>query len=106
MTTSVFQKLNAPDTPITLDDVQLRPMILETEDTPFGFGIVEFGKGSVPFELTYDEILYCLDGSLTIVSEGEDILLVAGEALWMGANRTIVYEVPEAARLLYVTRRV
>lgn len=103
MSQKKLHKLIAPDDDIVIEGVHLRPHIIETSETPFGFGIVEFGPGNVPFELNYDEALYCLEGSLSISNDETTIPLVAGESLWMGKNQKIVYEVPEAAKLVYVT---
>ena len=99
-----LQKISSVLETVDLGPARILPQMKEEGGKPFGIGVVEFKEASVPFDLTYNEILYCLEGKLIVRNaDNEQTTLVQGETLFMAANQSITYEAPQFARLLYIT---
>lgn len=103
MTDTKLKKITSPLETIEMGPARILPQLREAEDCPLGFGVVEFDKSSVPFELGYAEILHCLEGEISVSNKNENIKLRGGDTLYMAAHQKIYYDTPNFARLLYIT---
>ena len=57
-----------------------------------GGGIGVFENCSIPWTVTYDEILYGIDGTMRVIVAGEIHELGPGDILWLPAGTELVYE--------------
>lgn len=65
-------------------------------------GISEFVPGSVEVEMTYDEGIFVLEGTIEIDGDAETHFVKSGEFLWIPSGRKIVYRALEHCRFFYV----
>ncbi len=66
-----------------------------------GAGIGVFEDCSIPWNISYDEVLYILDGQFTL-RVGEKIFKAGpGDVLWVPRNTEIVYEAQERVTFFY-----
>lgn len=99
-----LQKISEPVEIIELGPARILSQLKEDSNCPLGYGIVEFRECSVPFKLSYSEILYCLEGELTVRNEKDETeTLVSGESIYMSADQEVIYEAAGTARLIYIT---
>ena len=87
----------------THDNAVMYRMLEKVHGAPFGVGTVDFEPGELAHTLTYDEALYCLQGSLLISVDDEDYTLGEGDLLWLPSGVSLVYRVATPCTLLYVT---
>ena len=66
-----------------------------------GGGIVIFEKCSYDWTVTYDEILYILDGHLRVVVAEEKFDCDKGDAIWLPRNTPLRYETDGKAVCFY-----
>ena len=66
-----------------------------------GFLIIENSK--FDWELTYEEIDYVIEGTLTITIDGKTYTAHAGDVLFVPANSKVVWGSPDRARVFYAT---
>ena len=64
-------------------------------------GLVHFGAASYDWILTYDEILYVLEGHLRVVVDEENFDCDKGDAVWLPRDTPLRYEVDEKALCFY-----
>lgn len=78
------------------------PLLALADQAGVRCGVSHLQPGTLDMDLTYDEVLYLLEGQVTLESEGESFPLAVGEALWMPANRHIRYSISAPSKMLYV----
>jgi ethanolamine utilization protein EutQ len=66
-----------------------------------GGGIGVFEDCSIPWNITYDEIIYILDGQFTLRVGDEVYNARAGDVLWIPRDTEIVYEAQERVTFFY-----
>ncbi len=66
-----------------------------------GFLIIENSK--FDWELTYEEIDYVIEGTLTITIDGKTYTAHAGDVLFVPSNSKVVWGSPDRARVFYAT---
>lgn len=66
-----------------------------------GGGIVIFEKCSYEWTVTYDEILYVLDGQLRVIVAGENFDCDTGDAIWLPRDSPLIYETEGKAVCFY-----
>jgi ethanolamine utilization protein EutQ (cupin superfamily) len=66
-----------------------------------GAGIETLENVKIEWTVTYDEILFIKDGSLTIRADGEAHECVEGDIVWLPKGTTLVYDAPEACTYFY-----
>lgn len=85
------------------DVVYTHDLFSLTESPRLGCGIMEMEETTFDWTLTYDEIDYVIEGSLTVVKNGKSVTAGAGEAILIPKGSVIQFSVPGKARFMYVT---
>lgn len=65
-------------------------------------GVTEFSPGETSTEVGLDEILYILEGELTIDGFDEAHHLRAGDCLWMPKGRQVIFRAERRCKFVYV----
>lgn len=85
-------------------DVVYTKDVFTLEESPrLGCGIMEMKETTFDWHLKYDEIDYVIEGTLTIIVNGEKVTAGPGEIILIPKNTKIQFSVPNYARFLYVT---
>jgi ethanolamine utilization protein EutQ len=66
-----------------------------------GAGIGVFEDCSIPWHITYDEVIYILDGRFTLRVGDKVFEGGPGDVLWVPRNTRIVYEAQERVTFFY-----
>ena len=66
-----------------------------------GAGIGVFEDCSIPWHITYDEVIYILDGQFTLRVGDKVFEGGPGDVLWVPRNTRIVYEAQERVTFFY-----
>ena len=66
-----------------------------------GGGIVVFERCSYKWTVTYDEILYILDGQLRVIVDGENFDCDTGDAIWLPRDTPLIYATEGKAVCFY-----
>ncbi len=78
--------------------------LFSLEQSPrLGAGLMVMEHTTFPWTLSYDEIDYIVEGSLTIRSASGSVTAGPGEVILIPKGSHIQFCVPEKARFLYVT---
>lgn len=91
------------DTGIAGDIVYTKDVFSLEESKRLGCGIMEMKHTTFAWTLNYDEIDYVIEGSLSIVINGERVTANAGELVLIPKGSKIKFSVPEYARFIYIT---
>ena len=91
------------DTGKTGDVVYTKDLFTLDESPRLGCGIMEMDHTTFDWTLTYDEIDYVIDGTLTICKNGKQVTAKAGELILIPKNSSIQFKVDDHARFIYVT---
>ncbi|MFT3714072.1 MAG: cupin domain-containing protein [Archangium sp.] len=85
-------------------NVQLKDVITAADRSPMGAGFMAWSAAdSFPWELTYDEVDYVLEGELHVVIDGKTIEAKAGDVVFIPKGSKIIFGTPSRVRLFYVT---
>ncbi|WDP90336.1 MAG: DUF861 domain-containing protein [Desulfobacter sp.] len=85
------------------DKVLLKDVLTLEESPRLGCGLMEMEATTFDWTLNYDEVDVVLEGSLTIIVNGKKVTANKGELVFIPANTTIQFSVPEYAKFVYVT---
>lgn len=67
-----------------------------------GFLVSEKGGRGEPWTLAYDEVLYGIEGTVTVHVEGQDpVVIRPGDFATLARGTTVVYEASPGSRALY-----
>lgn len=78
--------------------------LFSLEESPrLGCGVMEMERTTFDWHLDYDEIDYVMEGSLTIIKNGNCVTAGPGELILIPKGSSIQFSVPGKARFLYVT---
>lgn len=94
---------NRLDTGIPSDIVYTKDLFTLQESPRLGCGIMEMKATTFDWTLNYDEIDYVIEGSLSIIINGETVTANAGELILIPKGSSIKFSVPNYARFIYVT---
>lgn len=83
--------------------VALKDVVTLEESPRLGCGILEIDHSSYPWELTYDEFYYVIDGVLEILIDGRCIAGRAGDILHLPKGSSIHFSSSETCRAVYFT---
>ncbi len=78
--------------------------LFSLEQSPrLGAGLMVMEHTTFPWTLSYDEIDYVIEGTLTIQSPSGSVTAGPGEVIFIPKGSHIAFSAPEKARFLYVT---
>ena len=66
-------------------------------------GFMEFDCAKLPWNLTYDEVDYVVEGTFTVETGGKVYTCVAGDVLYIPKDTQVVFGSPNQAKVFYVT---
>jgi ethanolamine utilization protein EutQ len=84
-------------------DVRLRDVITAADGAPVAAGLMSLREGSFPWELTYDEVQFVLEGELHLGTEHGTVIGLPGDVLYVPEGTKLTFGTPSWARFLYVT---
>ena len=79
----------------------IKPFVNTKMGASMAGGINFLNKVSVPWDLTCDEIIYCLEGTFRLVCDGEEYICNRGDVLFIPKNNHISYEADERCVIFY-----
>ena len=94
---------NRLDTGVPSDIVYTKDLFTLQESPRLGCGVMEMKSTTFDWTLNYDEIDYVIEGSLSIIINGETVTANAGELILIPKGSSIKFSVPNYARFIYVT---
>lgn len=94
---------NRLDTGVPSDIVYTKDLFTLQESPRLGCGVMEMKATTFDWTLNYDEIDYVIEGSLSIIINGETVTANAGELILIPKGSSIKFSVPDYARFIYVT---
>ena len=94
---------NRLDTGVPSDIVYTKDLFTLQESPRLGCGVMEMKSTTFDWTLNYDEIDYVIEGSLSIIINGETVTANAGELILIPKGSSIQFSVPNYARFIYVT---
>ncbi len=94
---------NRLDTGKPSDVVYTKDVFTLQESPRLGCGVMEMKSTTFDWHLNYDEIDYVIEGSLSIIINGEVATANAGELVLIPKGSSIQFSVPNYARFIYVT---
>ncbi|MBO9523120.1 MAG: DUF861 domain-containing protein [Nocardioidaceae bacterium] len=84
------------------------PAAIDRRSKPSGLtelsaGFLEFTEtgATEPWTLPYEEVLYVIEGELTLTHEGTDIVAKTGDLVTLEKGATVVYAGTQGTRLLF-----
>ncbi|MCR1934105.1 cupin domain-containing protein [Clostridium tepidum] len=95
-------KMDTFDTGNLNANVQFQELVSKKESKmSAGFLIIENSK--FDWELTYEEIDYVIEGTLTVEIDGKTYTAYAGDVLFVPSGSKVVWGSPDKARVFYAT---
>ncbi|PHV70297.1 ethanolamine utilization protein EutQ [Sporanaerobium hydrogeniformans] len=94
---------NRLDTGKSTDQVYTKDVFTLQESPRLGCGVMEMKSTTFDWHLNYDEIDYVIEGSLSIIINGEVATAHAGELVLIPKGSSIKFSVPNYARFIYIT---
>ena len=92
-----------PFDPGTPANVKLKDIVTLEESPRMGCGILELEKCTYPWQLTYDEFYYVVDGVLDIIVEGRHNQGTKGDIIHIPKGTSIYFSTPSSCRAVYFT---
>lgn len=93
---------------VSFDELEFRPrfeygeqaeiaVVTGAEDgTPLGTGFARFAEAAIPWTLRYDEVLLVIEGSVTVETGGQELVLGPRDCAWLPKGSALVYRSPDA----------
>ncbi len=94
---------NRLDTGVPSDIVYTKDVFTLQESPRLGCGVMEMKNTTFDWTLNYDEIDYVIEGTLSIIINGETVTANAGELILIPKGSSIKFSVLNYARFIYVT---
>lgn len=83
-------------------DIQLKDVITSREGN-LAAGFMTFSKSELPWNLTYDEVDYVVEGTFTLKANGKTYTCQAGDVMYIPKDTQVVFGSPAQAKVFYVT---
>lgn len=77
--------------------------LISKDESQISAGFLEIDHSSFKWELTYEEIDYVIEGTLTIEIDGQTYTAQAGDVVFVPKNSKVVWGSPNKVRLFYAT---
>lgn len=68
-----------------------------------GSGFARFEACQFPWVLSYDETVYVIDGAMTVVSQGRELVAAAGDVMFLPKGSEVEYRIEDRCLLFYAT---
>lgn len=75
------------------------PLVTPELSETFGANFSVFKECSIDWTINYDEMLYCLDGEIDVVVEGQSHVLGPRDSIWLPAGTSLTYRANSATVL-------
>lgn len=85
------------------DRVYTRDLMSLAESPRLGCGLMVMEETTFSWHLDYDEIDYIVEGSLSIISNGQKTTAHAGQMMYIPKGSDIQFSVEGKARFIYIT---
>jgi ethanolamine utilization protein EutQ (cupin superfamily) len=82
-------------------DVRIALDVGRDRSTTIGCGIAVFENCALEWTVTYEEYIYCLEGTLTLRTDAGTLILKPGCAAWLPEGTKLTYEAAEKTVALY-----
>lgn len=77
--------------------------LISKDDSKMSAGFLTIEKSSFDWELTYEEIDYVIEGTLTVTLNGKTFTAHAGDVLFVPSGSKVTWGSPDKARIFYTT---
>ncbi len=94
---------NRLDTGVASDRVYTKDLFTLEQSPRLGCGIMEMSKTAFDWTLSYDEVDYVIEGTLSIIIDGDRVTANKGELILIPKGSKIKFSVDDYARFIYVT---
>ena len=91
------------DTGNPRDRVWTHDLLTLSQSPRLGAGLMVMENTTFPWHLTYDEIDYVIEGTLTVHTQSASVTAGPGQVIFIPKGSQIQFSAPEYARFLYVT---
>jgi len=85
--------------------MELARVVTEAATTNLGGGFIRYQNADgelADWTLTYDEVLYVIEGVLEVISNGESFVARAGEAMVIPKGATVTYRGAKGTKVFFV----
>lgn len=77
------------------DQAQSAKISSSDDGTLLGTGFVRMRNASIPWTVGYDEVIFVVEGELTVKTPAGDLTAGPKETIWLPAGTELVYEAEE-----------
>lgn len=91
------------DTGISDNKVYYKEILSSKESPNMAVGFLKIINSTFPWQLSYDEIDYILEGDVTIKINGNEYTAYAGDIIYIPKGSDVVWSAKEYTKLLYIT---
>ena len=77
--------------------------LVSKEESHISAGFLVIDHSEFPWELTYEEIDYVIEGTLTVTIDGKKYTAHAGDVLFVPSGSRVIWGSPDKARIFYAT---
>ena len=85
------------------DKVKLIDIVTLKESPRMGAGVMEMDHTTFDWFLNYDEFDYIIEGSLSIIIDGNTITGKQGDVIYIPKGSKIQFSAPDYARFIYIS---
>ena len=79
----------------------IKPFVTSKVSNTMCGGLNFLNKVSVPWDLTCDEIIYCMEGTFRLTCDGQSYICNPGDVLYIPKDNHIAYECDEKCVIFY-----
>ena len=77
--------------------------LVNKEESHISAGFLVIDHSEFPWELTYEEIDYVIEGTLTVTIDGKKYTANPGDVLFVPSGSKVIWGSPDKARIFYAT---
>lgn len=77
--------------------------LVSKDESQMSAGFLTIEKSSFEWDLTYEEIDYVIEGTLTVTINGKTFTACAGDVLFVPSGSKVIWGSPDKARIFYTT---
>jgi ethanolamine utilization protein EutQ len=90
--------------PLGIEDAglaEIKPLVTVDESSTLGAGLCRFDRCSFPWQLSYDECIYVIDGRMEVEHDGKTIVAESGDVAFVPSGSSVTYSFPRSCLLFY-----